>query len=267
MVMGSEGRGEQILKTDQDNAVLLRDGFEHPALKDVTAHFSATLLRFGYPPCPGNIMVTNPLWCQDIANFRQTVTRWIFSGDADGKMNLAIFMDARAVAGDASLLADVRQHMLALASNEIGFLSRMASAIDQFQEPGSNWWNRLPLLANREPETFDLKKIGSFPIVHGVRALALQFRLEALSTTERLHALVNRQVLPAALGRDLEETLHLLMALKLRNNLRQRALGQDIGNLVELSSLGALDRDQLKEALSIIRQFKQFLRVHYRLEA
>jgi CBS domain-containing protein len=58
----------------------------------------------------------------------------------------------------------------------------------------------------------------------------------------------------------------MLMALKLRNNLRQRSLGQPISNLVELDSLGALDRDQLKEALSIIRQFKQFLRHHYRLE-
>jgi len=267
MVMGSEGRGEQILKTDQDNALLLCQGFEHPALQEVTQQFSATLLRFGYPPCPGNIMVTNPLWCQDLGNFRQTVTRWIFGGETDGKMNLAIFMDARAVAGDAELLAQVRNHMIALASNELGFLSRMAAAIDQFQEPANNWWNLLPLRLNREPETFDLKKIGTFPIVHGVRALALQYRLEALSTVERLQALVNRQVLPAALGRDLEETLHLLMVLKLRNNLRQRALGQDIGNLVELSSLGALDRDQLKEALSIIRQFKQFLRVHYRLEA
>jgi CBS domain-containing protein len=84
---------------------------------------------------------------------------------------------------------------------------------------------------------------------------------------ERLQALANQQVLPAALVRDLVETLHMLMSLKLRNNLRQRALGQAISNLVELNSLGTLERDQLTDALGIIRQFKQFLRQHYRLES
>jgi CBS domain-containing protein len=266
LVMGSEGRGEQILKTDQDNALLLRDGYRHPQLAEITHQFSAALLGFGYPPCPGNIMVTNPMWCQSLGTFRQTVGQWLHGADPEGKMNLAIFMDARAVAGDAALLVNAREFALKLAIGSETFVGRMASAIDQFPEPASGWWQRLPLMHSREPETFDLKKIGTFPIVHGARALALKYRLEALGTVERLQALANLQVLPAALVRDLVETLRMLMALKLRNNLRQRALGQDISNLVELSSLGTLDRDQLTDALGIIRQFKQFLRLHFRLE-
>jgi CBS domain-containing protein len=266
MVMGSEGRGEQILKTDQDNALLLRDGYSPVDLPNITRTFSDTLLQFGYPPCPGDIMVTNPMWCQPLAVFRESIGQWLFGGDPEGKMHLAIFMDARAVAGDAALLADARAHALKLALGSDTFVARMASAIDQFPEPVNNWWKRLPLLQSREPETFDLKKIGTFPIVHGARAMALQYRLDALGTVERLQTLANRELLPATLTRDLIETLRMLMSLKLRNNLRQRSLGQPISNLVDLSSLGALDRDQLKEALSIIRQFKQFLRHHYRLE-
>lgn len=267
LVLGSEGRSEQILKTDQDNALLLRDGYQHPRLTDITQQFSAALLTFGYPPCPGHIMVTNPMWCQSLGPFRQTIGQWLYADNPEGKMHLAIFMDARAVAGDATLLQNARDFALNQAIGSNTFISRMASAIDQFAEPNSAWWNRLPLLGSRESETFDLKKIGTFPIVHGARALALEYRLEALGTVERLQALANQQVLPTALVRDLVETLHMLMTLKLRNNLRQRALGQDISNLVELSSLGTLDRDQLTDALGIIRQFKQFLRQHYRLEA
>ncbi len=267
LVMGSEGRGEQILKTDQDNALVLRDNFDHRNLEDITRQFSAALLTFGYPPCPGNIMVTNPLWCQSLGNFRKTIGQWLFGADPEGKMNLAIFMDARAVAGDAGLLLNAREFALNMAVGSDTFIARMASAIDQFQEPASGWWQRLPLLHSREPETFDLKKVGTFPIVHGARALALQHRLTALGTVERLQALANQQVLPAPLVRDLVETLHMLMTLKLRNNLRQLALGQTISNLVELNSLGTLDRDQLTDALGIIRQFKQFLRRHYRLES
>lgn len=267
LVMGSEGRGEQILKTDQDNALLLRDAYQHPELADITRQFSAALLTFGYPPCPGNIMVTNPMWCQSIGPFRQTIGQWLYGDNPDGKMNLAIFMDARAVAGDATLLQNARDFALNMAIGSDAFISRLASAIDQFPEPSSAWWSRLPLLHSREPESFDLKKIGTFPIVHGARALALQYRLEALSTVERLQALLTQQILPAALARDLIETLSMLMTLKLRNNLRQRTLGQPISNLVELSSLGTLERDQLTDALSIIRQFKHFLRLHYRLAA
>jgi CBS domain-containing protein len=265
LVMGSEGRGEQILKTDQDNALLLRDGIHFPELAQVTAQFSAALLTFGYPPCPGLIMVTNPLWCQPLAAFRETIGQWLFGGEPEGTMNLAIFMDARAICGDAALLANAREHALNLAIGSNTYLARMASAIYQFSESNGSWWGRLTQ-PGREPETFDLKKIGTFPIVHGTRALALEHRLDTLGTTERLQELVQRQALPAALARDLIETLQLLMALKLRNNLRQHSLGQPISNLIELASLGTLDRDLLKDASLIIKLFKQHLRLHYRLE-
>ncbi|EKD96708.1 MAG: hypothetical protein ACD_23C01322G0002 [uncultured bacterium] len=211
-------------------------------------------------------MVTNPMWCQNLGAFRQTIGQWLYGADPEGQMHLAIFMDARAVAGDAALLLNARDFALTMAIGSDTFISRLASAIDQFQEPGNAWWNRLPLLQSREAETFDLKKIGTFPIVHGARALALEYRLEALGTVDRLQILASLQILPATLVRDLVETLHMLMTLKLRNNLRQRALGQAISNLVELSSLGTLERDQLTDALGIIRQFKQFLRRHYHLE-
>lgn len=266
LVMGSEGRSEQILKTDQDNALLLRDGLDLAQLDDITRQFSAALHDFGYPPCPGNIMVTNPLWCQPLGAFRQTIADWLYGADPEGKMNLAIFLDARAVAGDTTLLDSARGHALTLALGSQTYLARMASAIDQFKEPASGWWSRLTSLQAREPESFDLKKIGTFPIVHGVRALALEHQLTALNTAERLRELANRKALPAPLARDLIETLNLLMALKLRNNLRQQALGQAISNLIELDTLGTLDRDQLQDALGIIKQFKQHLRLHYRLE-
>jgi CBS domain-containing protein len=266
LVLGSEGRSEQILKTDQDNALLLRDGVDHPGLSDATRQFSAALLTFGYPPCPGNIMVTNPLWCQSLGTFRETIGQWLFGGDAEGSMNLAIFLDARAVCGDASLLANAREHALNLAIGSNTYIGRMASAINQFSEPTSGWWGRITKLQANEPETFDLKKIGTFPIVHGARALALEHRLEALGTADRLQALAKLEVLPAALARDLIDTLHLLMGLKLRNNLRQRELGEPISNLVRLRDLGTLDRDHLQDALTIIRQFRQHLRLHYRLE-
>ena len=268
VVMGSEGRGEQVLKTDQDNALLLRDGFEFDGLDRVTAQFTAALIDFGYPPCPGGIMLSTPLWCQPVEAFKETLRHWIFDGAPDGEMNLAIFVDAAAVTGDAALLQEARRFVDTHLAHSDVFFARFASAIDQFSE-SAGWWARLAALRGRgaEAEVFDLKKLGTFPVVHGVRALALQHHVNELGTAARLQVLANRGLLAAPMARDLTEALHFLMDLKLENNLRQRRAGQPVGNGVELASLGTLERDLLKDALAIIKRFRQHLRLHFRLDS
>ena len=134
IVMGSEGRNEQIIKTDQDNALLLRDGFAFEGLESVTEAFTAALIDFGYPPCPGGIMLSRPLWRQPVAGFRETLRDWIHGADPEGPMNLAIFLDAAVVAGDATLLEDVRTHVDDLVSDSDVFYARFASAVEQFGE-------------------------------------------------------------------------------------------------------------------------------------
>ncbi|MEO8250519.1 MAG: DUF294 nucleotidyltransferase-like domain-containing protein [Burkholderiales bacterium] len=265
LVMGSEGRGEQILKTDQDNALLLADGFEWGGLAELTERFTAALIEFGYPPCPGNIVVSNPLWRQPLSAFKDQISDWLRGSNADGPMNLSIFLDAAAVAGDATLLGRAKEHLNDMMAGSDVFLARFARAADQFAEPG--WWSRLTGLLQHEEPLFDLKKLGTFPIVHGVRALALQRRIDALATTARLKALVAEGGLSAKLARDLTEALHFFMALKLKNNLRQRQAGERASNVVRLSDLGTLEGDQLKDALAIIRQFRQYLQHHFRLDS
>ena len=266
IVMGSEGRGEQILKTDQDNALLLRDGFEWPGLEDVARQFNAALTAFGYPACPGNIMLTNPLWRQHLGDFKVTIADWVLGSHPDGPMHLAIFMDARAVAGDTNLLAEAQAHLQGLFGGHAALLARFASAIDQFSESGS-WWDKLSTLRGRTEQAFDLKKLGTFPIVHGIRTLSLEYRTSGLRTTERIQMLVNQEHLDTALARDLTDALKFLMELKLKNNLRQRQMGKEAHHQVKLSELGTLERDLLKDSLAIIKRFKQHLRMHYKLDS
>lgn len=267
LVMGSEGRGEQVLKTDQDNALILRDGFAFPALAQVAHSFSQVLCDFGWPPCPGGIMLSNPRWRGSLGEFRERIRGWIYGGDADASLHLAIFMDAQAVAGDASLLDSARAHLFELLPGNDAFLARFAAAADQFEEPGVGWWARLTAPRARGDAPLDLKKLGTFPIVHGVRALALQAQIAALPTTGRLQALVEGGRIDAALARDLAETLHFMMGLKLKNNLAQRQLGQPVDNLVRLADLSTLERDRLHDALAIVRRLRQFLQQHFKLAA
>lgn len=264
MVMGSEGRDEQIVKTDQDNALLLRDGFACPDLEAIATQFNAALAELGYPPCPGQIMLTNPLWRQPLAGFKDTLRDWAYGSDPEGPMRLAIFMDSKSVAGDAELLQEARRHLEHVLDSADLFLARFASAIDLFDHP-TGWWRRLT--ARHDDETLDLKKLGIFPIVHGVRALALQRRLRVNGTAARLRLLVEQQQIESALARDVLDALHCVMALRLTHQLRQRQVGQVPGNVVRLSELGGLERDALRDALGIVRRFRDMLRQRFHLDA
>jgi CBS domain-containing protein len=264
LVMGSEGRAEQILKTDQDNALLLRDGFSPPGLPALAAEFSAALASLGYPPCPGDIMVTNPLWRQEISAFRETLRGWVHGGHVDGPMHLAIFFDAACVAGDASLLEDARAHLGQVLSGQDTWLARFAAAADQFQEPG-NWFTRLT--TKRDEQALDLKKLGTFPIVHGVRALAMEHGVREQGTAARVQQLVSLGKLDAVLARDVVDALHLLMGVRLSHQLKQRAAGLPAGNEVRPSELSTLEREPLHDALGIVKRFRLFLRVHFKLES
>ena len=266
IVMGSEGRCEQVFKTDQDNALLLRDAADAAALEPLAREFINALIDFGYPPCPGDIMLSNPLWRRPLDDFKQSLREWMFGTDPQGPMRLAIFLDAVPVAGDANLLAQARQFVHDHGVDNDAFFARFARAADQFSAP-PGWWRRLGLRGARDEPLFDLKKLGTFPIVHGVRALALQHRVDAVPTTERLRGLVDGQHLPARTAEPLGQALHLLMSLKLENNLRQRERGEPLDNLLQLASLSAAQRDQLQAALGVVKQFRRYLRGHFRLDS
>ena len=209
-------------------------------------------------------MLTNPQWRLSETRMRDALREWIYGSDTQAPMHLAIFFDAVAVAGDPGLLDAAREHLDNILADGDAFLARFAAAADQFDEPG-HWWTRLTARGDEQP--LDLKKLGSFPIVHGVRALALKHRVQAIGTAERIQRLVEGPHLDAELGRDLEEALHYLMGLKLRQQLRQRTDGQTPDNLVRPSALSTMDRDQLKDALAIVKRFRSLLRERFQLDA
>lgn len=268
IVMGSEGRSEQIIRTDQDNALILRDGYTCPDLDRVTQEFTRALIGFGYPPCPGGIMLSRPLWRQSVQGFGAALYDWVQGSDPEGPMNLAIFLDAAVVAGDAGLLAQVQDRLRRILTGGDGFHARFASAIQQFRGSESGgWWRRLPGLRGPEAAEIDLKKLGIFPVVHGVRALALQYGITAQPTAERLRLLAGAGRIDAGLARDLTDALHCMMGLKLDSNLAQIAAGRAPDNSIRLVDLGTLDRQALRDSLKIVRDFKAWLVQHYRLDA
>jgi CBS domain-containing protein len=265
-VMGSEGRGEQLLKTDQDNGLVLRDGYVPPQdLAALCERFSQSLATFGYPPCPGNIMVSNPEWRDTEGNFGRMTRQWLIMPDGDSLMKLAIFMDAHAVCGDVRLLDAVQLGLRQLAVNNDAMLGRFAAAIDAFGST-TGWWNRLLGLGD-DDQRLHIKKEGIFPLVHGVRSLALAHRITETSTAARIAALVSQEVLKSEVGADLTDSLHFFMALKLKAGLMELETGKQVTGAIEVARLSSLDRDLLKDTLSVVKRFKTLLHQRFHLDA
>ena len=265
-VMGSEGRGEQLLKTDQDNALVLRDGYAPPAdLEAICQRFSEALQAFGYPECAGHIMLNNPEWRGSVGEFSQRARDWMLQPDPEKLMRLAIFMDAHAVCGDPALLDQVQEGIRGLSRDNEAMLSRFASALDAFGEQGG-WLPRLFSLGD-DGRHLNLKKEGIFPLVHGVRSLALAGHLSETSTTARIAALVASGVLSADNGSELVDSLHIFMGLKLKAGLAELDKQRPVTGAVDFGKLSALERDLLKDSLGVVKRFKAQLRHRFRLDA
>ncbi|GGW49145.1 DUF294 nucleotidyltransferase-like domain-containing protein [Vreelandella hamiltonii] len=268
MVMGSEGRGEQILKTDQDNGLILADDCQWPDVAECMNTLSETLVQLGYPPCPGNIMVCNPEWVGTVSTWESNIARWVSARDGDSLMKLAILLDAHGVAGNPALLDRVREALFARCSHDELLLSYFARAALRFSTP-------LTLFGSlKKPQHgIDIKKGGIFPIVHGVRTMALERRIKATSTLDRLDALAADGRLDRRFADDLGEALALFTELRLKQQLQELksacARDADTGkrtNRVVVQELSSLERDLLREALHIVKDFKQRLSHRYHLE-
>jgi CBS domain-containing protein len=259
IVMGSEGRGEQAMRTDQDNGLILSEPVDAGALQKFRDAFSGALAEFGFPPCPGQVMVNNPLWSRTLDDYVADFGVWITSPDEQSALNVAIFYDAAAVAGDESLLARAKRALGARIARERVFLGRFAKAIEAF-EPPIGLFNRLKL-AEGDGDALDLKKGGIFPIVHGVRSLAIEQGLEETNTYKRLLKLAEIGVLKPEFSRDLARAFDYLQTLRLDAQLDATASG----SLLRPGELTSMDRDLLRDSFQVVKQLRDLLRHRFNL--
>ena len=264
VVMGSEGREEQILRTDQDNALIVRDGVEVPDLEAVTERFSAGLRRIGYPPCPGGYMVSNPRWRRSLAEYKADIFDWIHHPDQQGLLDLAVLADARAVAGDEKLLETLRGYLSSRFTDSPALLSNFARPILSFDTP-LGLFTDFKVEKEEHPDELDIKKGGIFPVVHGARSLALEYRIEATSTIERLEALVDHGIFDRPFADDLIEALDFMNGLRLGTMLDAMAAGRKPDNYITPRRLNHLERDLLKDAFRLVNRFKKLIGYHFRL--
>ncbi|MCA1456049.1 cyclic nucleotide-binding/CBS domain-containing protein [Bradyrhizobium sp. BRP22] len=262
IVMGSEGRGEQTVRTDQDNGLILSEPVDETKLDAFRADFSGALSSFGFPPCPGNVMVSNPAWSKPLSEFLADFRNWMVLPDNTSHLNVAILYDARAVAGDAELLTKAKATLIEVVRGEQAFLAHFAHAIDAFAIPIGLFKSLVTSAGNGD--ALDLKKGGIFPIVHGVRSLALEHGLMETATDKRIVRLRDIGVLHADFARELSQAFQFMLMLRLDGQLAASA--GTSGTLVRPSSLSSMERDLLRDAFHVVKQFREFIHRHFKLD-
>ena len=266
MVMGSEGRGEQTVRTDQDNGLLLAEPVDEAELQTFRDDFTAALERFGFPPCPGNVMVRNPQWSTTLESFTRQLKDWILTPDELAAMNLGIFFDAVAVSGRRDLVVRAKTTMADMMRGETAHLARFAKAIDQFEDASAGVLSSLMASVGVASGIIHIKKSGTFPIVHGVRTLAIDKGLMETSTVKRIDALCGVGLLSEDMGRDLRSALSYFMEVRLRSQLKAMKTGRhEEEAIVRLAELSTRDRDLLRDSLKVVRRFRETVRNRYHL--
>jgi len=263
IVMGSEGRGEQILRTDQDNALIIQDGVDEAVFEPYMIQFNNYLLRLGFPKCTGNVMVSNSYWRRSVSGYKEMISQWVETLNEDALRSLSIFLDAQCVAGDETLLDECREYLTQRFEGRSDVLAHLAKAALSFETPLSLFSGFVLGRAEHESE-LDIKKGGIFAIVHGVRILALEHKIDATNTNERIKELNNVGIFDKRFASELIEAYDTLLEIRLRSMLSQKQM-TDEQNYVNLKLFSKTDRDLLKDAFKIVNTFKKFLTYHFHL--
>lgn len=258
MVMGSEGREEQTLKSDQDNALIIKDNIDEQLFVEPMLKLNGLLLEFGYEKCKGNIMVSNELYRQSLKGFENHIDKSIFQMSEESFANLSVLFDAKFVAGNSELFKELKKHLHNNFDNRDDLLAHMAKAILNFETPLSLFSGFV-----LEDKKLDLKKGGIFAIVHGIRMLALQKGLSQTNTIERIKELNNIGVFDKNFALELIESFDTLSSIALGVNLQ--AINSDEFNKLDPSKLDKIERDLLKDSFKIVNKFKKFITYHFHL--
>ncbi|MEO8675146.1 MAG: DUF294 nucleotidyltransferase-like domain-containing protein [Casimicrobiaceae bacterium] len=273
--MGSEGRNEQTIATDQDNGLVFvaeKPGTSPDAVRDRVLPFARAvneaLDRCGYPLCKGGVMAMNPKWCASLDEWKAAFANWIDRGNPQSLLAANIFFDFRALWGEPRLAATLRGDVARHACANQRFLKQMSDNA-LANRPPLSWWGDLQAAEDvAGVEGIDLKMSGSVPFVDAARILALATGITATNTVERLEQVAAKQGLPADEARSFCDAFEYVQLLRLREQHRRAAsgvegAGESNPNRVPLSLLSDLDRRILTEAMRLVGRIQQRLEVDY----
>ena len=262
--LGSEGRGEQTIATDQDNALVYEDG-ESEEQRLVYLKFARdvneALDACGYPLCKGNIMASNPELCLPQKDWLIRFTSWIEHGNPKDLLNASIFFDLRAIGGNADLLIPLKQLVKTKAASIPRFIKLLADNALNAKVP-LNWLGAIEPTEINGKKTIDLKLQGSALMVDVARIYSLAHGIDVINTRERLAAIGKALNIPEAESAAWITAFEFLQTQRLAVQIGDLRINGN-PNVIDIDQLNSVDRSILKESLLRVRSLQQYLQLDY----
>jgi CBS domain-containing protein len=264
IALGSEGRSEQTIATDQDNALVFSDAAP-ASQREIYLRFAGevnqALNECGYPLCKGNIMASNPKLCLTQGEWLACFARWIEQASPEDLLKASIFFDLRALAGNPDLLIPLRDYVRTKAAAIPRFIKLLADNSLNARVP-LNWFGGIEFTEIDGQQTIDLKLQGTAIMVDIARIYSLAHGIEAINTRERLAAVGHALNVPESESAAWITAFEFLQTQRLAVQIsRARVTGNP--NVIDITALNSVDRSILKEALLQVRSLQQRLQLDY----
>jgi CBS domain-containing protein len=257
IAFGSEGRMEQTLLTDQDNALVYADEGEGARawFQAFAERVNDDLEAAGFPRCAGGYMARK--WSGPVSEWTRRFAGWLDSPQPQALLEASIFFDYRRVEGDLDLAPLDR--VVSESPRKPAFLRFLARSAMVFKPPP-----QLLLRLRGESSEVDLKLHGISPIVFLARCYALEAGTTARNTLERIEAAGRAGLVDAETAETVGEAYRFLLGLRLRLQLQAIAAGGQPTNRVALSALSAVERSRVKDAFRAVRAWQDRAAFHYK---
>lgn len=269
IVLGSEGRQEQTLTTDQDNAIVYADDLsvdEVHYLEEFSRELIDGLVAIGVPPCPGGIMAKNAEWRRSLSGWKDAINQWMGTPTPEHILSGSMFFDLRTLYGDATMEQALRAHIARNLQVEPMFLRYAAANVVRFRVP-LGWFGRFQVERKGDYRgQLDVKKAGIFAITEGLKVLALEAGIMGGGSNERLVGLAAAGVLDRARADDLETCFNTLVYFRLRSQVTAIRERRTPNNFIDLQHFTRTEKGRLKLALEGVETFQEFLSLRYSLE-
>ncbi|RXF72232.1 DUF294 nucleotidyltransferase-like domain-containing protein [Arcticibacter tournemirensis] len=270
MVLGSEGRKEQTLKTDQDNAIIYEDkANEHR--EEVREYFlkfadtvSEKLNYIGFSFCTGGFMAKNPNWTHSLSHWKRNYESWMLESLPETVIKFSTFFDCRYIYGEMQIMEELWAFLdekLQQPMEKLFF--HMANNALQYQPPLTSFFKNIRTITVGSQEVFDIKKAMT-PIVDLVRVYALKNRIFKANTGERLKALKEKGIFSETAYHELNQSYYYLMAMRLRKQASQIIHDKaEPDNYIDPTSLTKIEQVTLKEIFKTIEDFQSRIKMEY----
>lgn len=269
IVLGSEGREEQLLRTDQDNA-LIYDNVSKDLEKEAAEYFQKlgtsiveVLLKCGFSPCPGEIMASNPKWVQPLKNWEAYFERWILTPTQEALLAASIFFDFRVVTGNSSLSDKLSARIYEMIKKKPVFLNFLSRNALMNPTPLGFFRGFVVEKSGEHKNEFDIKARAMRPLADLARLLILSHGIVGVHNTfKRFEHLAKLEPIYEGLFTQAGQAYEILMRMRALEGLKSN----NDGRFIHPESLGKLQRQLLKNTFTPISELQDIARVRFQLE-